>query len=295
MRWMMLLVLLFTAACGNDLDPAGDNPAAAAPANQEEAPIASNEEPLPAEPDEMKNEGPLEDAGHEPTEAQDEEENAETLEKLYRMNDYYLIVPKEEGIEKKVVLLTFDDGPKEEQMVSDMLEVLDKHEAKAIFFVNGFRVEQNPELLLKLYNSGHAIGNHSWDHINLKEVEDAEIDRQVEAVQDKVKELTGEAPLFFRPPHGAGTDYLKHKVAEEGMLYMTWSTSPEDWLKQNQTPEMVITNTLERVHPGANLLMHELPWTVEALDTLLTELKDLGYTFVNPDTIEITSAESSIK
>lgn len=206
MRWMMLLVLLIAAACGNDMDPTGDNPVAAAPTNQEEAPKASDEEASPTEPDEMDNEGPLEDAGQDPTEALDDEENAESFEILYRMNDYYLIVPKEEGIEKKVVLLTFDDGPKEEQMVSELLEVLDKHDAKAIFFVNGFRVEQNPDLLLDLYNSGHAIGNHSWDHINLREIEDAEIDHQIEAVQAKVKELTGEAPQFFRPPHGAGTD-----------------------------------------------------------------------------------------
>lgn len=217
----------------------------------------------------------------------DETEHADPfVEKTYMMNENYIIIPKDEEANKKVILLTFDDGPKEEDMVSKMLEVLAKHEAYAIFFVNGYRVEQNPELLQMIYNAGHAIGNHSWDHINLREQNEETIDQQVEKVQTIVKELTGEAPMFFRPPHGAGNDYLKEKVKEEGMLYMTWSTSPEDWVKENQTAEMIVKNTLERVHSGANLLMHELPWTVEALDDLLTELDEAGYSFVHPKAIE---------
>ena len=63
--------------------------------------------------------------------------------------------------EKNVVLLTFDDGPKEEEMLTSMLNTLKKHDAKAIFFVNGFRVQANPELLELIHSEGHAIGNDS--------------------------------------------------------------------------------------------------------------------------------------
>lgn len=283
-KWLIIGMLFFAIACGNELDESSGEPTATDPImieneNSADANQASGKEDT-SEPAE---EGKMEDA---PSSSADDAE-VQTAEKLYRMNDYYLIVPKEEDIDKKVVLLTFDDGPKEEEMVAKMMKILDKHQAKAIFFVNGYRVEQNPELLKMMYDHGHAIGNHSWDHINLREASQEKIDQQVEDVQMKVEELIGTAPQFFRPPHGAGNDYLRQKVKEEGMLYMTWSTSPEDWLQQNQTADKIIENTLDRVHPGANLLMHELPWTVEALDTLLAKLKEEGYSFVDPHTIEI--------
>lgn len=288
-KWLAAVMLVFAAACGQGSSDALDERNASGIENELEAPAVSsaNDDKGKQETEEASEEGMTNEPDEDEAELPNVPEETAEAETLYRMTEIYTIVPIEEGADKNVVLLTFDDGPKDETMVTSMLEVLEKHEAKAIFFVNGFRVEQNPELLKMIYEKGHAIGNHSWDHINLREASNDQIDQQVEAVQRKVEELTGEAPQFFRPPHGAGNDYLKQKVKEEGMLYMTWSTSPEDWLAQNQTAEKVIELTLERVHPGANLLMHEVPWTVEALDEMLTKLKEKGYAFVDPHAIEI--------
>ncbi len=288
-KWLAAVMLVFAAACGQGSSDALDERNASGIENELEAPAVSsaNDDKGKQETEEASEEGMTNEPDEDEAELPNVPEETAEAETLYRMTEIYTIVPIEEGADKNVVLLTFDDGPKDETMVTTMLEVLEKHEAKAIFFVNGFRVEQNPELLKMIYEKGHAIGNHSWDHINLREASNDQIDQQVEAVQRKVEELTGEAPQFFRPPHGAGNDYLKQKVKEEGMLYMTWSTSPEDWLAQNQTAEKVIELTLERVHPGANLLMHEVPWTVEALDEMLTKLKEKGYAFVDPHAIEI--------
>lgn len=288
-KWLAAVMLVFAAACGQGSSDALDERNASGIENELEAPAVSsaNDDKGKQETEEASEEGMTNEPDEDEAELPNVPEETAEAETLYRMTEIYTIVPIEEGADKNVVLLTFDDGPKDETMVTTMLEVLEKHEAKAIFFVNGFRVEQNPELLKMIHEKGHAIGNHSWDHINLREASNDQIDQQVEAVQRKVEELTGEAPQFFRPPHGAGNDYLKQKVKEEGMLYMTWSTSPEDWLAQNQTAEKVIELTLERVHPGANLLMHEVPWTVEALDEMLTKLKEKGYAFVDPHAIEI--------
>lgn len=288
-KWLAAVMLVFAAACGQGSSDALDERNASGIENELEAPAVSsaNDDKGKQETEEASEEGMTNEPDEDEAELPNVPEETAEAETLYRMTEIYTIVPIEQGADKNVVLLTFDDGPKDETMVTSMLEVLEKHEAKAIFFVNGFRVEQNPELLKMIHEKGHAIGNHSWDHINLREASNDQIDQQVEAVQRKVEELTGEAPQFFRPPHGAGNDYLKQKVKEEGMLYMTWSTSPEDWLAQNQTAEKVIELTLERVHPGANLLMHEVPWTVEALDEMLTKLKEKGYAFVDPHAIEI--------
>jgi peptidoglycan/xylan/chitin deacetylase (PgdA/CDA1 family) len=209
---------------------------------------------------------------------------------LYHMNKNYDIIPNEVGTNKKVILLTFDDGPKDAAMINPLMDTLDKHHAKAIFFVNGYRVKEHPELLKLIQSRGGIIGNHSWDHIVLKDQPYAKVKQQIEDVQNIVKEITGEAPHFFRPPHGAGGDIGKKVAAENGMLYMTWSVGSLDWeMKENETgkTEKLIKNVTSQLHSGSNILMHELPWTVEGLDTLLTTLEGKGYSFVDPRSIEL--------
>nr|WP_110945163.1 polysaccharide deacetylase family protein [Paenibacillus phocaensis] len=204
----------------------------------------------------------------------------------YHINKAYNVAPNDETIDKKVVLLTFDDGPKEKEMIDGLIDTLDKHQAKAIFFVNGYRVKAHPELLQLIQDRGQIIGNHSWDHIDLKKESAASMRKQIEDVQAIVKETTGEAPRFFRPPFGSGND-TTHQIAEENdLIYMTWSNGSLDWDSKNKNkPEAVIANVLEQLHAGSNILMHELPWTVEALDELLTQLEQKGYGFVDPRSI----------
>ncbi|MFM9279007.1 polysaccharide deacetylase family protein [Paenibacillus jiagnxiensis] len=219
----------------------------------------------------------------------------EQPQKLYRMNSAYNIVPiKEDGTEKKVVLLTFDDGPKDQAMVDSLLNTLDKHKAKAIFFVNGYRVKEHPELLKQIFERGHMIGNHSYDHIILKNEPIAKVRKQVKDVQELVKDTIGTAPVFFRPPNGAGGD-VGHQVAkEENLLYMTWSNGSLDWTMKKSDPnkkQAIIKNVMDQLHPGSNILMHELPWTVETLDELLTKLEQKGYSFVDPGSIDTEASE----
>jgi len=209
----------------------------------------------------------------------------------YQLNKAYRIVPIDESASpKQVVLLTFDDGPKNAETLGKILDTLDKHDAKAIFFVNGYRVKANPELLKEIDARGHAIGNHSYDHINLRQQSDDIIREQIENVQEQIRELTGKTPKFFRPPFGAANDTVKAVAKENGMLFMTWSNGSLDWdLGKNvrDKPQAVIDHVMEQLHPGSNILMHELEWTADALDRLLTQLEEKGYGFVAPDEIAI--------
>jgi peptidoglycan/xylan/chitin deacetylase (PgdA/CDA1 family) len=211
------------------------------------------------------------------------------IRKDYHMNKNYDIVPNDPNGNKKVVLLTFDDGPKEKEMIDSLFDTLDKHKAKAIFFMNGYRIKAHPELLKLIDQRGGILGNHSWDHIDLKKESNAKIDQQVDDVIKIIKEQTGKTPQFFRPPFGSGNDYLKEKVKKEGMLYMTWSNGSLDWemTVKNNDPNKVVKNVLDQLHYGSNILMHELPWTCKALDALLTQLKEKGYSFVDPRAIEL--------
>ncbi|MFX3633516.1 MAG: polysaccharide deacetylase family protein [Candidatus Pristimantibacillus sp.] len=209
--------------------------------------------------------------------------------KLYKMNEVYRFVPiDEQKTTNKVVLLSFDDGPKDEAVLTNMLDTLDKHNAKAIFFVNGYRVEKNPELLKLIHERGQTVGNHSWDHIDLKKEEIAKIEQQIGDLQADVEAIIGEAPQFFRPPYGSGGDKVKEIAKNHGMLFMTWSNGSLDWEQKSPgKPDEVIKNVLEQLHPGANILMHELSWTAEALDGLLTKLEEMSYGFIDPSTIAV--------
>lgn len=210
-------------------------------------------------------------------------------EKLYAMNHVYRFIPLNDHAESKAVLLTFDDGPKDQTIIESMLDTLDKHKAKAIFFVNGYRVQQNPDLLKLIHDRGQTIGNHSWDHINLKNEPEDIIEEQIGKLQTKIEDLIGKKPEFFRPPFGAGGDTVKQIAKNHGMLFMTWSNGSLDWDKAaKDKPEFVIQNVMEQLHPGANILMHELQWTADALDELLRKLEAEGYRFIDPDSIEIT-------
>lgn len=212
----------------------------------------------------------------------EEDANQQLSEPGYHFDQAYRVIPNNEGADKKVVLLTFDDGPKEKEVLEQLLDTLDKHEAKAIFFVNGYHVQSNPDLLRLIHDRGQLIGNHSWDHIDLKQEPADSARKQVEDVQKIVEETIGERPQFFRPPFGSSNETL-HRITEDNDLtYITWSNDSMDWDPKFNNPESVVNNIMDQLHPGSNILMHELPWTAEALDELLTKIKSEGYGFVDP-------------
>lgn len=213
----------------------------------------------------------------------------------YQVNANYDVVPIAEDGDRKVILLTFDDGPKAEETLLPILDTLDKHQAKAIFFVNGYRIKENPELLKLIHERGQIIGNHSYDHIHLNKEDNASIDYQIDTVQKQVEELTGSAPKFMRPPNGLSSDYLREKLKKQGILRMNWSNGSLDWALPKGTtdkPKAVIQNVMDQLHSGSNILMHELPWTSEALDSLLTQLEEKGYSFLDPNRIQTLTPES---
>jgi peptidoglycan/xylan/chitin deacetylase (PgdA/CDA1 family) len=271
----VLLLTLPLAACGSKTTPTNEAASTAAPTAQ----VTPSPMPTPtASPSPSPN------------------PNTESLTKTYRMNKNYDLVPIDPNGNKKVVLLTFDDGPKDKSMIEPMLDTLDKHRAKAIFFMNGYRIKAKPELLKLVYDRGQIIGNHSWDHIELKKENNAKIDQQLNDVQKIVKDTIGITPIFFRPPFASSNDHVREVAKQNKMLFMTWSDGSLDWDLENKgfsittKSKTLVTNIFKLLHPGSNILMHELPWTVQALDTLLTQLEDKGYSFLDPRLID-TEAE----
>ncbi|WP_413408022.1 polysaccharide deacetylase family protein [Paenibacillus amylolyticus] len=288
---LIIAASLLLSACGTAEEKTSDNSTPAGESTTTVQKEQGNSNPTETgEPGSGVPEPSTEDstATEEELESSEKVSTEEKVEKTYHMNENYYIKPNDEASPNKVVLLTFDDGPKEEKMITSLIDTLDKHNAKAIFFVNGYRVKSHPELLKLIHERGQIVGNHAWDHEDLKKMSNAEAAKQVTDVQKIVKETIGEEPQFFRPPFGSGNDALKAVVKKNGMLYMTWSNGSLDWDKSTKDkPEKVIQNVLDQLNPGSNILMHELPWTVEALDELLTKLEKKGYSFVDPRAIEL--------
>ncbi|MGG4399949.1 polysaccharide deacetylase family protein [Paenibacillus amylolyticus] len=288
---LIIAASLLLSACGTAEEKTSDNSTPAGESTTTVQEEQGNSNPTETgEPGTGVPESSTEDSTvtEEEPESSEKVSTEEKVEKTYHMNENYYIKPNDEASPSKVVLLTFDDGPKEEKMITSLIDTLDKHNAKAIFFVNGYRVKSHPELLKLIHDRGQIVGNHAWDHEDLKKMSTAEAAKQVTDVQKIVKDTIGEEPQFFRPPFGSGNDALKAAVKKNGMLYMTWSNGSLDWDKSTKdNPEKVIQNVLDQLNPGSNILMHELPWTVEALDELLTKLEKKGYSFVDPRAIEL--------
>ncbi|MFC5403847.1 polysaccharide deacetylase family protein [Cohnella soli] len=290
-HWLAATTAAFTlllAACGSsgqkDASPSAPSTTAATQeANASQTPSSPAESAQTATPSSSAE--PSESATSEPTETA----------KTYKMNKNYFIVPiDKEKTTNKIVLLTFDDGPKAPETLNPLLDTLDKHKAKAIFFVNGYRVKAHPELLKQIADRGQIVGNHSWDHIDLKKEPAAKVEKQIGDVQTIVEQTIGYEPMFFRPPFGSGGDEVRKVAKANGLLYMTWSNGSLDWnmakTPEEKRPQAVIDNVLEQLHPGSNILMHELAWTDKALDDLLTQLESKGYSFVDPNAIDTTIA-----
>ncbi|WP_052339630.1 polysaccharide deacetylase family protein [Gorillibacterium massiliense] len=218
-------------------------------------------------------------------------EDADVVQPAYRMNENFDIVPLNDSASKKVVLLTFDDGPKDEKDINKIIDALDKHNAKAIFFVNGIRIKRHPELITLIQERGQIIGNHTYDHINLKKENSGSVTYQIEEVQKMVQNLTGSLPVFLRPPFGSSSDDVRAIAKKNQLLSMNWSVGSLDWdipktVADADKTDWIIAQVMKQLHSGSNILMHEYPWTANALDKLMTEVEQKGYHFVDPRTIE---------
>jgi len=283
---VMLTLSIALAGCGGGTGAGGADPDAPPvlpdPAEQQTPAAPPAEEKAQTEPNTELNP----ESQQEVPEPESVPEEEPAVVQNYYMDKNYMIRPKTPEADKKVFLLTFDDGPKDEAVLTSILDTLDQHQAKAIFFLNGYRIKQHPELVELIDERGQYFGNHSWDHINLKEVSEEELEKQIGGVQNIIQEITGKTPAFFRPPFGSGGDAVKGKAAEHGMLYMTWSNGSRDWEKNYQEPSKIIESVLEQLHAGSNILMHELPWTAEALDSLIKTLEEKGYSPVDPGQID---------
>lgn len=185
--------------------------------------------------------------------------------------------------EEKVIYLTFDAGY-ENGFTAQILDVLKKHEAPAAFFLVGNYLETQPELVRRMVQDGHTVGNHTWSHPDMSLISDKTIfSKELGMVEEKYREITGqEMEKFYRPPQGNYSEDNLKLAQELGYKTVFWSLAYADWNNEDQpSAEEAFSKLIPRVHPGAVVLLHATSKTNAAiLDELLTKWEDMGYTFL---------------
>ncbi len=183
---------------------------------------------------------------------------------------------------KPILYLTFDAGY-ENGCTAKILDTLKKHEVKAAFFLVGNYIEKNADLVRRMVEEGHIVGNHTMHHYDMSKLSDkAAFSKELQDLETLYQDTTGQAmPKFYRPPQGIYSEENLKMAQELGYKTVFWSLAYVDWNNDSQpTAEQAFSKLLPRTHNGAVVLLHSTSKTnAEILDELLTKWKDQGYTF----------------
>ena len=205
-----------------------------------------------------------------------------SAEELARYDAYFMA---EDG-EEKVLYLTFDCGY-ENGNTEAILDALKKHGAPAAFFVVGHFLETAPDMVRRMAEEGHTVGNHTYHHPDMSKISDKEsFQKELNQVAELYKEVTGQnMPMYYRPPQGKYSESNLQMAKELGYRTYFWSLAYVDWNVDDQpTHQEAFDKLLTRVHPGAIVLLHNTSKTNgEILDELLTKWEEMGYSFAALD------------
>lgn len=196
---------------------------------------------------------------------------------LAKHNAYYI-----GDTSKNIIYLTFDAGF-ENGNTEKILDALKKHNVKATFFLVGNYIETSPELVERMVEEGHTIGNHTYSHPDMSKISDEEsFKKELQSLESLYKETTGQELLkIYRPPQGKYCVSNLEMADKLGYKTIFWSLAYVDWYENKQpNKEEAFNKLLKRIHPGAIVLLHSTSKTNgDILDELLTKWEDMGYSF----------------
>ena len=183
-------------------------------------------------------------------------------------------VPVAKG-QKKRVALTFDDGP-DAKVTPQVLAILKKYDAKATFFMVGTNVSRNPAIVEQVYEAGHEIGNHTWNHSKLTSLSTSAVKQEVDKTSNAIYNAIGQYPTVFRPPYGATNDKVRSVITMPSIL---WSIDTLDWKHRNA--DKVLSYVKASAKDGSIILMHDIHQsTANGLENVILYLQKQGYEFV---------------
>ncbi|MBU8787881.1 MULTISPECIES: polysaccharide deacetylase family protein [Bacillus] len=200
---------------------------------------------------------------------------------------------KKEAAEKKqekTVYLTFDDGPS--AVTQTLLDILDEHDVKASFFMLEPNMKLHRKAVLNMKQEGHALGLHGVTHNQKLFYKGANSPNlEMKQAQKTLKSITGVKTRLIRTPYGSKpslTDAQKKKLKKNGFIYWDWNIDSLDWKYRNQRYVPEVMNQLNMIKNRHTkqpivILLHDIPSTVHSLPLLITNLKNMGYSFATLD------------
>lgn len=192
---------------------------------------------------------------------------------------------------QKVVALTFDDGPYP-PYTEQVLAILKEYNVPATFFLVGQNVEKHPDLVKRIAEEGHQIGNHTYHHVDLLKIDKKTIAEEIDRTSNVIAAITGTKPHVVRPPHGFRDPVVMEVMAERGLKVVEWSVMSKDWT--NPGVEEIVDRTVTKVKNGSIILLHDGDGiasqasrlqSVEATRRIIQTLLAQGYQFVTVDEI----------
>ena len=200
-----------------------------------------------------------------------------TVEELAQYNAYFMA----QG-EEKVIYLTFDCGY-ENGNTEPILDALKKHHAPATFFVVGHFLESAPDMVKRMAEEGHTVGNHTYHHPDMSQILDQDAFRkEMDDTAEAYKKLIGtDMAPYYRPPQCKYSKANLQMAKDLGYSTFFWSLAYVDWNQDSQpSHQEALEKLTKRIHPGAIVLLHNTSKTNgEILDELLTKWEEMGYTF----------------
>ncbi len=207
-------------------------------------------------------------------------EMSSSTNKLFgRFGAYWVGKPDE-----KVVYLTFDEGY-ENGYTPSILDTLKANDVKAAFFVTGHYLKSQPDLVRRMVEEGHIVGNHTDTHPSLPDIPDEKIKQELQVVEKSYAGITGQKDMkYLRPPKGEYSERTLALTRELGYHNIFWSMAFVDWVPMPGGPEEAHRSVLDNLHNGALILLHAVSKdNTEAMDRILKDIKAQGYAFKTLD------------
>jgi len=179
---------------------------------------------------------------------------------------------------KKVIYLTFDEGY-ENGYTPKILDVLKENDVKTIFFVTGSYIDRNPELIQRMLDEGHQIGNHSISHPSLPDVDYEKLEQELLGLDDKLYEKFGVRTKYMRPPSGEYSERVLAAAQQLGYKTIFWSFAYDDWYADKiRGADYAYNKVMANLHNGAVMLLHAVSKdNADALDRIIKDIKAQGY------------------
>ncbi len=182
------------------------------------------------------------------------------------------------GPDEQVVALTFDDGP-HRTYTPKVLEILARYGVRATFFALGREAERHPDLVRRVVAEGHALANHTWDHKDLRSLDDATFAQQIDHTSQVLEEISGQRQICVRPPMGRSDPGVTQRLAVRGLASVVWTNDSRDFEKPGVGA--IVDHALEGLRPGSVILLHDgggnRDQTIEALPTIIERIVAAGY------------------